>query len=570
MSTTEKYFRVGLGIQFPDDTYVTTANGLQGPTGPQGPQGNVGNTGSQGPTGPTGAKGDTGNTGATGPTGAQGATGDMGPTGPTGAQGAQGDMGPTGPQGTQGIQGVMGDTGPTGPQGDKGDMGDTGPTGPQGNMGDTGPTGPQGNMGDTGPTGPQGDMGPTGPQGDMGPTGNPGNDGTSVTIIGTVPTVVDQSTLNTAYPSASNGNGVIAEDTGHLWVLGGGTWADVGQIKGDQGNTGPTGPQGNTGPTGPQGDMGPTGPQGDMGPTGPTGPQGATGPTGSTGATGPTGAKGDKGDTGNMGPTGPQGTQGAMGYTGPTGPAGTNGTNGSTGPTGPTGSFPSPMNSTTDANFDIVLTSGGLPYTSDYGIYGNPNNGKLTARGFLAAESESTDGGYGFTADGSQDTGMYSNGDGNLSFYNNGIWTIDSSSEGWIFKQQVQAPKVHIPEGSADVTRDIIDGDSVKISTFYKQGITGSGVVSLSQIAAGTYTTVKYLVQAIDTASGSTRIHSQEITAVYANGNLYETEYGIVQSDSSLGDFNNVVSSGNIVLQYTPTSGITSVDIVIYLTSIAA
>ena len=44
-----------------------------------------------------------------------------------------------------------------------------------------------------------------------------------------------------------------------------------GQLKGQNGDTGPQGPQGEQGPMGPQGD---TGPQGETGATGPTGPQG--------------------------------------------------------------------------------------------------------------------------------------------------------------------------------------------------------------------------------------------------------------------------------------------------------
>jgi hypothetical protein len=49
---------------------------------------------------------------------------------------------------------------------------------------------------------------------------------------------------------------------------------------------------------------------------------------------------------------------------------------------------------------------------------------------FLADESSDTSGGYGFYQDGSQDTGMYSSGDGNLEFKSNGSnnFTISSSS----------------------------------------------------------------------------------------------------------------------------------------------
>ena len=48
------------------------------------------------------------------------------------------------------------------------------------------------------------------------------------------------------------------------------------------------------------------------------------------------------------------------------------------------------------------------------------NGASLIGKKFLAAESSDTDGGYGFTVDGSQDTGMYSSGDGALEFRSNG------------------------------------------------------------------------------------------------------------------------------------------------------
>ena len=67
--------------------------------------------------------------------------------------------------------------------------------------------------GPTGPTGSAGSMGPTGPTGAQGVQGTTGQDGTSVNIIGSVPTVggSPQTTLNTAFPSAVNGDGVIED-----------------------------------------------------------------------------------------------------------------------------------------------------------------------------------------------------------------------------------------------------------------------------------------------------------------------------------------------------------------------
>jgi hypothetical protein len=69
---------------------------------------------------------------------------------------------------------------------------------------------------------------------------------------------------------------------------------------------------------------------------------------------------------------------------------------------------------------------------------------------------------------------------------------------------------------------------------------------------------LKYLIQAIDTGS-STNIQSQEMISVYINGDIYETEFGIVTSDMSLGSFNTVLVGSDLKLQYTPAGGITSV-----------
>jgi hypothetical protein len=510
MSTTEKYFKVGVGIQFPDLTYVTTANGLVGATGPQG---------ATGATGYQGATGVTGNNGATGVTGLDGATG---ATGLTGDQGATGATGLTGDQGATGATGLDGATGATGPQGTVYTFIGTWVQGSynantvavspiDGNTyvstvvinnvytdPSADPTewtlyasrGIGGNAGATGATGPQGATGPTGNDGAT------GANGTSVVIIGSEAGPVDNAYLLGEYPGAIAGNGIIDESTGYLWVFGGTTWASVGQIKGDQGLQGATG---------------------------------ATGPQGATGATGPTGND------------------------------------------GATGVFPTPMNSVLDADLAIVLNNSGSPVTSDYGVTVDPFTGAVKAGRFLAAQitSPGIDGGYSFTSDGGFDTGMFSSADGYLQFYNNNTKTVEVTNAGWIFEQKVQAPSVYIPEGDADLTRSVIDGDSFKISTYYSNAITGTSIVPLSQVPAGTYTTVKYLIQAIDTASGTTRIHSQEMTCVYANGDLFETEYGIIYSDTSLGDFNNVISGSNIVLRYTPAVGITSVNIVVYITSIA-
>ena len=452
MSTIEKKFRVGAGIEFADGTSVSTADGLQGPTGPQGLPGTEGKgyqtlnstssviagTGSKtfivdvpaessaygvgalvvvrSPGNPVqmnaaitafsgntmvvsvgslsgSGKYSTWTIQLSGARGDTGATGPMGPTGPQGDQGLQGLQGDTGPQGPQGIQGDSGPQGPQGIQGMQGDVGPTGPTGPQGIQGEQGIQGVKGDTGDTGPIGPQGD---TGPQ---------GNPGASVAFKGSVSDL----TALEAVVSPAVGDSYIVDSEGNLFAWNGSSWTDVGQIVGPQGPTGPQGIQGvkgDTGDTGPQGIQGIQGTQGD---TGPQGPQGDVGPTG---------------------PQGPQGIQGVKGDTGDTGPAG------ATGPTGPAG-----------------------------------------------------DPGY---------------------------TTVTSSA------------------------------------------ITSAGTYNIYTTAAAGKTTLKYLIQAVDTGA-STSVHSQEMISVYVNGDIYESEFGIVTSANSLGEFNTVLSGSDLILQYVAAEGITSV-----------
>jgi hypothetical protein len=351
---------------------TSTVTGPTGYTGYTGPTGATGYTGYTGPTGATSTvTGPTGYTGYTGPTGATGATSTVtgptgatstvtGPTGYTGATGATGATstvtGPTGPTGYTGSTGPTGYTGYTGPTGATSTV-----TGPTGYTGPTGPTGATGYTGYTGPTGATSTV--TGPTGYTGSTGAPGQ---SVTIIGSVATAT-AGNFNAIDPSPKLGDGIIASDTGHLWVYTGSGpvagFEDVGQIAGPTGSTGPTGATGATSTvTGPTGYTGYTGPTGPTGPTGATstvtGPTGNTGPTGATSTvTGPTGATGATSTV--TGPTGPTGATSTV-----TGPTGSTGYTGATGPTGVPSLFYATIS---DMYADSTALRGTLGYVLDDG-----------------------------------------------------------------------------------------------------------------------------------------------------------------------------------------------------------
>jgi hypothetical protein len=318
-----------------DDAWVDSNPAELGYTG------SIGYAGSAGPIGPQGCAGNTGFAGSIGFTGSAGICGSQGCQGYTGSQGycgSQGDIGYTGSAGICGSQGCQGYTGSQGYCGSQGDIGYTGSQGICGYTGSVGFTGSQGycgSQGCTGYTGSIGACGYTGSTGYVGSQGIRGDNGTSVTIIGSVADINDLNAYNTSGLKISDG--LIQKDTGHLHVWTGNSWDDVGNIigyTGSQGVIGYTGSLGDTGYVGSQGDLGYTG---SLGYSGSLGYCGSQGYTGSQGDLGYTGSQGDLGYAGSQGDLGYAGSQGDLGYAGSQGDLGYVGSQGYTGSQGDLG-----------------------------------------------------------------------------------------------------------------------------------------------------------------------------------------------------------------------------------------
>lgn len=172
-------------------------------------------------------------------------------------------------------------------------------------------------------------QGTTGIQGNQGTQGVQGNYGPGFTIIGSVADVDSggdpQATLNTAFPSASVGDGVIDDADEELWIYDGVNWINIGTfrgVQGFQGVQGTQGTQGDLGPKGVQGFRGFRGFQGFQGSQGTQGFQGIQGDRGFQGIQGVQGTQGLQGDQGTQGVQGPQGPQGLQGVQGPQGTQG--------------------------------------------------------------------------------------------------------------------------------------------------------------------------------------------------------------------------------------------------------
>lgn len=289
-------YMVGMDLYTWVNNKWTNLGNLQGPQGLQGPKGDDGtglsikgrynNLEELQSSHPTGVNGDAYMVGINLYVWIDGMWTDCGNIqGPQGERGLQGLKGDTGPQGPRGLQGKQGIQGPIGKTGERGPQGPIGAVGPQGEKGDTGPRGLQGEQGPRGPQGIQGNVGPQGPRGERGPKGE---QGTGLVVRGNYNSLYE---LQTAHPTANDGDAYLVGTDLYVWVSG--TWTNMGSLQGPKGEQGPRGPQGLKGDTGA---VGPQGPQGLTGPAGPRGPQGLQG------AAGP---KGDKGDVGPRGPQGP-------------------------------------------------------------------------------------------------------------------------------------------------------------------------------------------------------------------------------------------------------------------------
>jgi len=177
-----------------------------------------------------------------------------------------------------------------------------------------------------------GATGVQGLQGDDGLQGTQGTYGPGFNIIGSV-TDVDaggdqQATLNTAFGSATTGQGVIDNADDELWVYDGSVWVNVGSFRGVQGFDGNQGVQGNQGTIGEEGIQGSRGFRGNQGVQGFQGTTGIQGMQGIQGLQGLQGPQGTQGVQGNQGVQGLQGDQGVQGVQGPQAFQGIQGDNG--------------------------------------------------------------------------------------------------------------------------------------------------------------------------------------------------------------------------------------------------
>jgi hypothetical protein len=633
MSTIERKFKVGAGLEFADGTSVTSATGLVGATGPQGSTGNTGQTGSTGPTGATGAAGADGksfpeltSTSSRTLTGGNSTTFTVAQTvantaygvnsivtvfssdyevtangfinsitgndvqiffetvlgsgsksnwtiNLSGIFGAAGQTGATGAAGSNGSNGSNGSTGATGPTGSTGPQGDQGPGG---NTGATGAQGAQGSQGDVGATGPQGVQGIQGTQGNagatgaQGPAGATGPQGSAGASVSFKGSVADLTALN-AITGQAVGDSYIVESEGNLFAWNGTTWTDVGQIVGP---AGATGAQGATGPTGAAGATGAQGVQGE---------QGVQGPTGATGAAGADGTNGSNGANGSTGATGPTGATGATG-------GGFTGLTSASELTIGTGTKTFTVNTSASASgyqvgSIVSIAAIGSPSNS-YGMGGvissysgtslsvsvtsTTGSGTYSSWNFILAGRTGNTGATG--AAGAAGATGAAGAQGATGPQGPGANQSVDTTSNVTFAGVTATNYVEVSTPSANSTYQAFR--TGKSSTFqvYRTGITSTATQNIMDmgLASASFNTFKYLITIIDQNGGTKRIHSQEMLSVVNGTNVYESEYSIVLSSDLLGSFNTIVNvDTSRSLEWVPAADITSATVIVQAIGLA-
>lgn len=86
-------------------------------------------------------------------------------------------------------------------------------------------------------------------------------------------------------------------------------------------------------------------------------------------------------------------------------------------------------------------------------------------------------------------------------------------------------------------------------------------VTTIDQFVASEWRMVKYLISVSKTSGGTNKFYATELTVLIDNLNLNVAQYGIIDNDGDMGTVNVSRSGGNILLVFTPNSGITPVTV---------
>jgi hypothetical protein len=165
--------------------------------------------------------------------------------------------------------------------------------------------------------------------------------------------------------------------------------------------------------------------------------------------------------------------------------------------------------------------------------------------------------------------------------------TIESTTGGFKFpdgktitsvvagaNQQIQFNDSSVPGAVADlrfntVTKTLtvantVSSNNISLSygfvTSNTTSTSGTTKQSIDTFALGTYRSADYIVSVKDNNSNSYQV--SKILVVHNDGSSYSTEYGIMQTNSTMGIFESDISGTNVRLLFTPVSTSTTIKVV--------
>ncbi len=264
--------------------------------------------------------------------------------GQKGQSGSKGERGEKGLDGAKGTKGINGPKGEKGPKGDKLEFSDLNQSDKDALKGEKGEKGQEGDKGTKGEKLEFGDLskgeleslkGEKGSEGQKGEEvkGEKGGAGLGINIIGEIPNGTDPNTDPGTYPCSTNGNALINDTTGGLWICDGtGNWIETPPLQGPKGGKGEVGEKGTKGDKLEFGDLS----KGEL--------ESLKGEKGQKGQDGEKGTKGDKLLFSDLDATDKEALKGQKGGKGEEGDKGEKGVGekGDLGPKGENGVFPEP------------------------------------------------------------------------------------------------------------------------------------------------------------------------------------------------------------------------------------
>lgn len=231
-----------------------------------------------------------------------------------------------------------------------------------------------------------------------------------------------------------------------------------------------------------------------------------------------------------------------------------------------------------------LLADTGLETASDLSVDGNATiTGNLTVNGTTVTVNSSTTSvtdsmielAQSNTSSDTLDIGLYGNyndglSDGGASEYT-GLFRDASDSTWKLFDGLEEEPtttvnlsgtgyaKASLEVGDLSCTTitatDTLTIDSLVVDSTDGTTLTTTSSTELDSFSASTYRSAKYLLQ----ASQGSNYHASEILVIHNGTNAYESQYGIIITNSSLYDVSVSLSSGSVRLSVTPASSSSTV-----------